>query len=738
LIGLMILPGVWAQRPPRIGYVYPAGGKMGTTFDAVIGGQYFLNATNVYVTGPGVSVQVVEQEGQITFKEQQALREKLDKIQKKRKAGERLSSEEIQQAEMIRKQLVAFGRKLANPALGEFLELEITIATNAPPGRRELRVGSPAGLSNPLVFYVGQLPETSKDDWKNVPKNRMSMAPAIKPLTDTEITLPATLNGQIPPGGVDKYHFQAKTGQQLVVAVSARELIPYLADAVPGWFQAVVTLYDADGRELAYADDFRFKPDPVIFYKIPKTGEYVLEIKDALYRGREDFVYRVTIGEVPFVSAVYPLGGRVDSKTLIALGGWNLPVTQVTLDLQNKTPGVMPIAVRSSNLIPFALDTLPEIFEREPNSSTNAQPVTLPVIVNGRIDAPGDWDAFRFEGKAGDTVVAEVTARRLDSPLDSILKITDATGKTVVANDDREDKASGLNTHHADSYIAYKLPATGAYTVYLGDTQHKGGPAYSYRLRLSPPRPDFELRATPSSINVRAGASASLTVFALRKDGFAGEIQLSLTNAPAGYKLAAATIPAGQDQVNLTLSAPGSASGAPVTIAIDGRASIAGNEVVRRAVPADDMMQAFAYRHLVPAQELKVYAYGRERSGDEARILSATPVKIPLGGTGKVLVRVPTPMGIQKIQYDVEQGPEGITVKSFSAVKDGTEIVLAADATKLEVGQRGNIILKASGERQQKPDEKKPPFNKRRIPLGSLPAIPFEIVAAAKPATGRR
>ena len=95
------------------------------------------------------------------------------------------------------------------------------------------------------------------------------------------------------PGDVDRYRFTAAQGQQLVAVVCARELMPYLADAVPGWFQAALTLYDAQGHEVAYGDDYRFHPDPVIHFKIPADGEYVIEIRDAIYRGREDFVYRV-------------------------------------------------------------------------------------------------------------------------------------------------------------------------------------------------------------------------------------------------------------------------------------------------------------------------------------------------------------------------------------------------------------------------------------------------------------
>ena len=47
----------------------------------------------------------------------------------------------------------------------------------------------------------------------------------------------------------------------------------------------------------------------MLYYEIPEDGEYVVEIKDSIYRGREDFVYRITLGELPFVTSIFPLGG---------------------------------------------------------------------------------------------------------------------------------------------------------------------------------------------------------------------------------------------------------------------------------------------------------------------------------------------------------------------------------------------------------------------------------------------
>ena len=726
LLWLVMGSSALAQADPHIGYVYPAGGRQGTTFQAAIGGQSLNNAAAISVSGTGVSATILKQERQVTPTEQKELREVLNQIQEKRKQGQRVTPEEAKRAEEIKQKLTNFGRRLTNPSLGDFITVRVAIAPTAATGNRELRLLTPAGLSNPLVFNVGELPEFSKKDWKDIPKAKFSMDPELDPRPpEKDITLPSTLNGQIPPGGVDRYRFPAREGQQLVVVVRARELIPYISDAVPGWFQARVALSDAKGAELACADDFRFHLDPALAYKIPASGDYVLEVKDALYRGREDFIYRISVGELPFVTRVFPLGGRVGALTTVTVAGWNLPTNRLALDLRRQEPGTHPVSVgRLANPVPFRTDTLPEIFEQEPNNApANAQPVTLPILINGRIDQPGDRDVFRFEGQAGEPIVAEVYARRLDSPLDSLLSLTDTAGKQLAFNDDYEDKGSGLNTHHADSYLAVTLPATGAYFLQIGDTQHGGGGAYGYRLRISAPRPDFALRVTPSSLNVRGGASVPLTVHALRQDGFTGAITLSLKDAPKGFTLAGAQIPEQQDQARFTLNAPPSAR-EPFNLHLEGRATVQGRELLRPAIPADDVMQSFSYRHLVTAQELKVAVIGRFRAGDAAQILSATPVRISAGGAARVRVRLPTGPLVSKVQFELSEPPDGISLKEASA----SELVFQADAAKAKPGLKGNLIVKASGERSPEAGDEQPPANRRRIPLGALPAIPFEIV----------
>ena len=358
-----------------------------------------------------------------------------------------------------------------------------------------------------------------------------------------------------------------------------------------------------------------------------------------------------------------------------------------------------------------------------------SQAVTLPIIVNGRIGQPGDWDVFRFEGRSGDRIVAEVQARRLDSPLDSVLRLTDATGRQVAVNDDHEDRGSGLDTHHADSLLIATLPTDGTYYLHLGDAQRKGGSEYAYRLRISPPRPDFDLRVTPSSINAGAGQIIPIAVHALRKDGFSGDILLTLKDAPKGFVLSGAWVPAHQDHVRLTLTLPLVPVDEPVSLSLEGRATIQGQEIVRPAVPADDMMQAFAYRHLVPTDDLKVAVTKRGATRSLVRILGEQPVRIPAGGTARVQVAMPAAKSFDKIQFELSEPPEGVTVREVSQGPQGVEVVLQCDASKAKPGLKGNLIINAFAERSQAATGKeKAQAVRRRVPLGTLPAIPFEVV----------
>jgi hypothetical protein len=756
-----LLVAVWAtlhaQNIPHLAYALPAGGQQGTTIQVTLGGQFLPNVSDVYISGRGVLATVGEHTRPMSGQEATTLRERMQELQK-----QTMDDASFRELADIRVKLLQFNaRRLTSPVLAETLKLQIAIAPDAPPGKRELRVASPQGLSNPLVFYVGQLPEFTEEEKIEVERGAANLprAQALNQIqiaqhpTDMRITLPATVNGRIKPGlprpqgqarqgqpytpgEADRYRFTARKGQELVVAVSARDLMPYLADAVPGWFQAVLTLYDSSGKEVAYCDDYRFHPDPVLHYTVPQDGEYSVEIKDAIYRGREDFVYRIAIGELPYVTGIFPMGGAAGGKTSVEATGWNLPLNKLTMDAKEKAAGVYPLYVPDgglvSNAMPFQVDTLPEIVEKEPNDTPGvAQRVKLPVMVNGRIGKPGDWDVYSFEGRAGQAIVAEVYARRLESPLDSVLRLTDAKGTQLAFNDDCDDKGEGMETFHADSRIMTTLPSSGVYYLYLGDTEHNGGADYAYRLRISEPRPDFDLRISPAAIDINPGQTVPVTVTALRKDGYSGEIAISLKDAPAGFALAGAVIAAGRDDVRMTITAPPFFQAQPIALDMEGRATIQGHEVRHRAVPAENMMQAFFYWHLVPAAELKVAFRRGNPFRERIQMNGAQPLKLAAGGTARFQVRVPVPPNnqLEQLQYELNDPPAGITLKQVLTVGDATELVFACDAAKAEPGMKGNLIVDIWAQRKPQPDTPGRPAAaaRQRVPLGTLPAIRFEV-----------
>jgi len=767
---MILAQTAWTQEPePHMGYVYPAGGQQGTTFRVWVGGEHLDGVSAAHFSDVGVQARVMDYIrplNQGAFKEVQ---KHLGEMMKKKEAaappgwirggrgGSRTftnagwTSEDEKTLAHIRGTLSTFFiRRTSVPALVETVLLEVSVARDAQPGQRELRLQTANGLTNPLVFEVGQLREIAEESQRSTAiaasqrrggRGRRSQqedkpVPGVMPVekatgTETTITLPVLLNGQILPGEVDRYRFRASKGQHLVVAVGSRQLIPYLPDAVPGWFQAAVTLFDPAGAEIARGDDLRFRPDPVLHCEIPKDGEYVLEVRDALYRGREDFVYRIAIGELPYLTGLFPLGGRTGEVIPIDLVGWNLPAT--TLKSPAQPRGVHFVSVLKGTLLsnrkPFVVDTMPECREREPNNEiSSAQRIGLPVVINGRIDHPGDKDVFCFEGRAGQQIVAEVKARRLGSLLDSALSLIDANGKQTAFNDDWEDRTAPLATHHADSCLRTTLPAEGLYYLHVVDQQGKGGAEHGYRLHVAAPNPDFELRIVPPSINARAGTTVPIVAHVLRREGFTGDVALSLKEAPPGFRLCGAHVPAGQDSIPLTLSVPTESRSEPYSLSIVGRASIQGREVTRPAVPAEDMMQAFAYRHLVPARELQVCAMGPPQPF-RIDIVGANPVRIPVGGKVRLPISVTGAMSLGTVELELSEPPAGITIENFSLGRGSGEIVFHGEPHQVKPGLKGNLIVKALAVRDPASMKGKEQRKRPRLLLSVLPAIPFEIIA---------
>lgn len=713
---------------PHVGYVYPGGGCRGTTFEVVVGGENIKQATEAYISGGGITAEIVRwyqpmTEGEYTNLNME-ISGKQEELEKSGKPATRqdaikaagITEDELKEMAIYEKRRDDPKRQL-NPQIVEELTLRIQIAPDAQFGDRELRLLAPANMSNPLWFYVGQWPETREKE-----PNDLAPEPSV------EVKLPMVLNGQVFPGDVDRFAFEATQGTKLVAQCAARELIPYLADAVPGWFQAVLHLYDDQGKEVAFADSLGFRHDPVLYCEIPKNGRYVLEVHDSIYRGREDFTYRISLGEIPYVTGLFPLGGRADEACTVEVKGWNLPVETLRMAPTNDRGRIIrPVVLEKDNIfsnrVGFIVDSLMEVAERESNDTPGtAQGAGGAVAINGRIDRPGDIDFFKID--ASGMIVAEVYARRLYSPVDSLVCLTDSAGNMTAYNDDFVDKAWPLITHHADSRL---LTSTqGSRYISIRDAQGRGGPDYAYRLYIRPPRPDFDLRVTPASVTARAGSYVPIAVYAIRRDGFDDDIALELENPPQGFALNGAWIPSGQESVRLTLRVPDQASSKPVTLQLIGHSKSRGKPISRLALPTEEVTQAFILKHLVPTKDWTLFVTGNPRGKPPCTFVDAG-VQLPSEGTGQLRVMVDPGQEAREFRFELSEPPSGITLETPVVVGGGGLIVpIKVDPAKVKPGQKGNLLFLLSREHTYlSPETRKLTTSNNGI--GLLPAIPFEV-----------
>jgi hypothetical protein len=464
------------------------------------------------------------------------------------------------------------------------VRLSVTVAADAEVGEREFRLLNAGGVSNRFRFLVGDLPEIMEVE----PNNDKATAQKIA-------SLPVVINGQIMDSDRDCFRFAAKTSETLVLEVKARVLLPYIADAVPGWFDPQLTVFDSAGKQVAFADDFRNSPDPVLFFRPPADGEYVVELRDVIYRGRGDFIYRLTIGVVPYVTDLFPLGGQRGTQVPVELRGVNLKSTQTTVRVA--ADASRQIMVEG---LPFAAGDYPAV---PAHDGPAPQRLALPVTVDGRIPTPGVSTWFTFYGAEG-RKTSDGSSGAPPGIAARFHPLYDANKNQLAENDDWNDPLSGMLPHNADSRIVYTFNTTGDYLLRLRDVQAKGGAEYSFRLTVGPARPDFTLRVSPDNPRMGQGDTAAITVSAIRHDDFAGEIQLGVEQLPAGYMASAATIPAGQNEGRLTIIAPAGAAPCVLAPVVTGTAVVGKDTVMRRAESGEPMMQAFAYTHILPTRQL--------------------------------------------------------------------------------------------------------------------------------------
>ena len=475
------------------------------------------------------------------------------------------------------------------------LRATLEIAADAPPGRRCVRVlNVGSGLTNMAWFVVGSLSEVIEAE----PNNDVE-----KP---QDVTAPVAVNGRVNPAAdVDVFRFSAKAGQKLVACIAAHSIDTHGQGSNYGITDTELTIVDPQGRVVAEVQD-TLSLDPLAEFTAAADGQYLVKVQHNSFRGYPEAVYRLTIGEVPLVTSVFPPGGRRGEKVSVELRGPNIPAgtrREVALPADERSPVLYLTAdglAAGNHDVPFIVSDQPEGMEAEPNDELAvATRLTLPVSMNGQFEQSGDADCYRATLRAGETLDVETTAHRfLRGPADTRVEILDASGKLLTENDDgfALDYMWMHDYLSTDSRLSFKAPQDGEYVVRVREAAGLSGPRTVYRLSAKLSSPDFQLWQFPDGTPIwGAGSTAATLVKIERLAGYEGNVDLSIEGLPPGWKGSTSTSFGGpgprpayhfRDRVFLTITAPDDAQpGACTTFQIVGKGMPGSQELRRVAQP---------------------------------------------------------------------------------------------------------------------------------------------------------
>ncbi len=441
--------------PPTLNSVTPLGVARGATVEIEVEGLNLAGASRVYFSEPNIT-------------------------------GRVLRVKELPDLSDIR---LGSNGTLSTVDLGPLpprnqVTVEVTVPPDTPVGPVRFRLLTPLGSSPQGSFlvepYYGESPDKEPND---------------TPEQAIETYLPAILSGAISkPGDVDFFKIHADAGQRLVfyneatlIGSTLQPLVAILAED-----QTVIKEFGAAGGMDAVQFSWQFD----------KAGTYYVRVSDYDETGRASNFYRILIGQFPLVAWTDPLGVPAGKSRPVSLYGYNLASNKI--DVAGKpTPGWEDsVLLRpkgesgvSFNEVRLAVGGEPEAASTGSNlTPASAQPVTLPITINGHIAAqpapvssaspavargassseaapaappgaaPGSTpppsstpaaapvaNYFRFHARKDEQVVIDVQARRLGSPLDSFVEVLDAQGRPIERAEARAVLATTTTLSERDS-----------------------------------------------------------------------------------------------------------------------------------------------------------------------------------------------------------------------------------------------------------------------------------------------
>lgn len=516
----------WGQavpsREPASTHIFPAGGRRGTTVTVRIGGECFPPGMKLTLWG--------------------------EKITAPPLLGGRVHPRYEPSARRPPRDADGVGADMSYP---REWQSAVTIAKDAPLGPAFWRVSGGWGGTRPRPFLVGDLPEFLETEPNSDPDHA------------ERITLPVVVNGQIAgERDLDCFVFKVLAGEVVVCDV--------LAARIGSPLDPVVEITDGRGRRME-VDEARVGSDPVVAFRVPKSGDYRVSIANVSFFGGPQYVYRMTVSTAPFVAYAFPAGagaGETRDVQLYALTGTGTPRAVK----ERVTFPAVPGAFRLRDSVLLVAGDCPEVVELDDtHSASSAMELTPPMTVNGRFLTAKETDWFRFKARKGEAFTIRCQPVGETSLALPILTLLDAAGNPLA-------KASAAEDADRRSEIDWKAPADGDYHLGLRDLQHgtRGGPEFLYRLTVRPAQPDFTLRLDVDHVNVVQGGKTEMDLIVRRTGGFREAIDLAATGLPDGIRLVPTRVAEGQTRVKLAVQALDDTRPQDAAVRISGTATIAG------------------------------------------------------------------------------------------------------------------------------------------------------------------
>lgn len=205
----------------------------------------------------------------------------------------------------------------------------------------------------------------------------------------------------------------------------------------------------------------------------------------------------VSAQEVP-LTTVFPAGGQAGATVEVTLDAKAQPDVQ---RLYFARPGITAVKTKANRFAVsidpsvqpgdidvwaltakgltqprrFAVGTLPETVEKEPNDERKAaQAVAAPIVVNGLLTGGTDRDLYRLDAKAGQRFTLHFRSETLDGTARPALAILDADGKEILHSDGRE----------AEPMLEFAAKSNGIYFVQVDERSFQAGENHVYRLAI--------------------------------------------------------------------------------------------------------------------------------------------------------------------------------------------------------------------------------------------------------------